>query len=381
MTRNPLAPRTYLLRNAGRTLPLVGVIVLAILLITGIVALMNSIPYSIRTIYKYSAKYTGVASRASGNVTDEAFAIIKRESPVPLGRIVRARGSQAQVKSIVGGWPFVVLAMGQEDIRYYLRRMGNPPVDGRLPRPGAPEILVSEPVARNLRLGLGDAILGPDNPDSYSPLPVKIVGIAKTDYWLMLAPIEYHREFHFPPSDALLVFAQNEADQPRLDRWINERMKGEQVRIFAYFLLEKETNDMFRILYQILNVVIFTLVIVITLMMGMLINIYLSQRIQEFGLLQALGYTKSDLIKRVLGESALVVLVGWALGLAAALGMLRVVKQRLMDPNAFALDPWDRSAYFYTLPVPIMIFVVAVGTMFLRFRRFDPVGVVERRLV
>ncbi|MBX3095916.1 MAG: ABC transporter permease [Fimbriimonadaceae bacterium] len=381
MTRNPLAPRTYLIRNAARTLPLIGVIVLAILLITGIVALMNSIPYSIRTIYKYSAKYTGIASRSNTEVTDKMFAIVKKEAPVPLGRIIRARGSQAQVRSIVGGWPFVVLAMEQADIPYYLKRMGDPPITGRTPKAGMPEILISEPVARNLKVKIGDTVLGPENPDSYSPMEVKVVGIAQTDYWLMLAPIEYHRQFHFPPSDALLVFAQNDSDQDRLDRWIDERMKGEQVRVFAYFLLEEETNEMFQILYKILNVVIFTLVIVITLMMGMLINIYLSQRIQEFGLLQALGYTKNALIRRVLGESVLVVFVGWVCGLAAAYGMLNYVKARLMDPNAFALDIWDQSAYIYTIPVPVMIFIVAVSTMILRFKKFDPVGVVERRLV
>jgi putative ABC transport system permease protein/lipoprotein-releasing system permease protein len=35
----------------------------------------------------------------------------------------------------------------------------------------------------------------------------------------------------------------------------------------------------------------------------------------------------------------------------------------------------------YTLPVPIAIMVAAFTTIYLRFRRFDPVSVVERRLV
>lgn len=371
---------TYLVRNGGKSLPLIGVIVLAVLLIVGIVALMNSIPYSIRTIYKHSKNYTGLVPRSNASVDHNIRKEIRDGSPVPIEPILVIRGSQAQVKSIVGGWPFVVLAMRQDDMRRYAKRLNITKIEGRYPKAGEAEALISEPVARNLKLKLGDPLLKPDNADAYSMFPVKIVGIAQTDYWTMMMPYEYHEKYHFPPYDSALVFAKNPADQDKLDRWIHEKYRGANLRVFAYFLLEEETNSMFRILYQILNVVIFTLVAVITLMMAMLINIYQSQRIQEFGLLQALGYTRRDLIRRVLGESIAVVLVGWILGVAAAQGMLQLVKARLMDPNAFALDVWDRSALLYTIPVPVMIFLAAVGAIWSRFRTFDPVSVVERRL-
>jgi ABC-type antimicrobial peptide transport system permease subunit len=130
-----------------------------------------------------------------------------------------------------------------------------------------------------------------------------------------------------------------------------------------------------------LNVVIGLLVVVITVMMAMLMNIYQSQRLQEFGLLQALGYTKGALLARALAESALVVLAGWLLGVVCAFGLLTLVRAILMEPRAFMLDPWDKTAYLYTAPVPVSIFLAAALTVMARFRRFDPVGVVERRLV
>jgi hypothetical protein len=45
------------------------------------------------------------------------------------------------------------------------------------------------------------------------------------------------------------------------------------------------------------------------------------------------------------------------------------------------LNPLDAPAYLYTVPIPFAILFVAFATVFLRFRRFDPVAVVERRLV
>ncbi len=351
------------------------------MLIMGIVSMMNSIPLSIRTIYDYSRRYTGFTPRGDPELTPKIAERIAKESPVKLGRVLTARGSETVVKSIVGKWPFVVLALAPDDMRYYLDQMGAATVDGRLPQPGKPEAIISDPVARNLGLRVGMSLLGPQNTEGYSPYEVKIVGIARTPKWVMLAPIDYYRQHHFPPIDVLLAFANDPADQAKFDAWALAAFKGDRTRVFAYAQLDKDTNEMFKILYKILNVVIGTLVLVITVMMGMLMNIYQSQRIQEFGLLQALGYTRSQLLSRVLIEAIFVVIGGWMLGLACAYGLLNVVKRVLMDPQAFSLGTFDRVAILYTVPVPIAIFAAALLTVWLRFRRFDPVGVVERRLV
>ena len=379
--RNPLSPSVYLLRNANKTIPLMGVILLAVMLIAGIVSLINSIPLSIKTIYSYSKEYAGLTPRGDASLTPELKSVVEAESPVGLDRVMTVRGMDFEVRSIVGNWPFVILALEQEDIAYYLERQGGGAIDGRLPEAGAAEAVISAPLARNLDLQLGDSLLSPDNPEGYSPNEVEIVGIVNSDVWLALTSIEYHRAYHFPPIDALLVFASSREDQTTFDSWVIDRFEGEQARVFTYQQLEEQADTMFSILYQILNVIIGTLVVVITLMMGMLMNIYLGQRVQEFGLLQALGYTRKRLLNRVMLETVIVVVGGWTFGLAVAFGLLNLVKRVLMDPNAFALNPLDQAAYLYTVPIPVAIFAVAVMTIVLRFKDFDPVGVVERRLV
>ena len=377
----PLGAFTYIGRNGAKTAPLVAVIMLAVLLVAGIVAMMDSIPYSIKVIYSYSATALGITPRGDPELTPKFEHIIRTECPYPIQRIVTCRAAGAQVKSIVGKWPFVVLGLSQEDMRYYLHRLGAEDINGRLPEPGAAEVVISEPVARNRNLKLGSALLSPEDSDNYSPYKVKVVGIAKTTEWIMVSDVEYLRENHFPPIDFLMVFAPDKATQGKLDHWAEKRFKGLRAQIFAYHLLEKDTNDMFSILYRILDVVIGTLVLVITIMMGMLMNIYQSQRLVEFGLLQALGYTKRQLLRRVTVEALLVIVGGWAVGLLLAYTLLNVVKVTLMDPSAFAIDTLDPVAYTYTIPIPIAIFCAALLTVWLRFRNFDPVGVVERRLV
>lgn len=362
-------------------MPLVGVIVLAVLLITGIVSLLNSIPLSIRTIYSYSQEGLGITPRGDTNLTPKIVEEVRRDAPVPLERVMVCRASSSVIRSIVGKWPFIVLGLTQEDMRFYLARQHTTSIIGRLPAPGAAEALISEPISRNLNLRIGSTLLGPKNSDNYSPHEVKVVGIAQTDRWIMIDPIEYQRANHFPPVDFAMIFARNREDKVKLDFWADKRFRGRRAQVFAYHLLEKDTNQNFATLYQILNVVIATLVLVITLMMGLLINIYQSQRLVEFGLLQAIGHSRRKLISRVIAESALFVTSGWLLGILSAYLLLLLVKHQLMDPNAWALNTLDTKALVYTVPAPLAIFGVAILTVFLRFRKFDPVGVVERRLV
>jgi ABC-type lipoprotein release transport system permease subunit len=377
----PLAPTTYLLRNAGKTIPLIGVIVLAVLLVCGIISLINSIPLSIRVIYAYNKEFLGVSPRGDPTQTQKIVQEITSQSPVPVERVMIVRGTSNQVQSIVGKWPFVVVGMAQGDMEWYLRRQMSKGIQGRLPTPGAPEALITKPVAKNLKLRIGSSLLHPDTNESYSPKPVKVVGIADTDRWLMFTSIEYQRENHFPPIDLAMIFAKNVQQQEVLDHWAEDHFKGKRAQLWAFHQIEKNTREMFATLYQILNVVIGTLALVITIMMGMLMNIYQSQRLVEFGLLQAIGYTKKQLLRRVLIESVLVVIAGWVIGMVAGYGLLILAQRVMMEPKSFALNPLDPVAFAYSVPIPFAILLVAIATVVLRFRSFDPVGIVERRLV
>ena len=362
-------------------MPLIAATVLAIILVAGIISLINSIPYSIRTIYKYSETMLGLGPRGDPTLTPHIVEWVSTHSPVKLDRVVGCRVSPSQVKSIVGKWPFVVLGFEPSDMDYFLRRLDVTGISGRLPLSGKPEAVVSEPVARNLGLHLGSELLGPDKNESYSPNSVRVVGIVKTELWTMFTSFDYLKENHFPPVNVALAFAQNKSEQSTLDHWAANTFKGNRAQIFAYFQIEKQTNEMFKTLYKILNVVIGVLVLDVTFMMGMLINIFQGQRLVEFGLLQAIGFTKKQLMKRMFGETFIVVVLGWIIGVFLAFVGLIVAKKVLMDPSAYALNLFDTQAFAYTLVVPVAVLVAGALTIASRFRKFDPVGIVERRLV
>jgi putative ABC transport system permease protein/lipoprotein-releasing system permease protein len=376
----PLSAWVFLIRNPGKTGPLAGVIMLAVLLIAGIVTVMNSIPLSIQTVYGFSRFLTGITSRGDPSkipILEERF----KSSPVPIERKIRCRTTIFNVKSIVGPWPFVMYGLKADDANYFIEKFQLSKIAGRLPEPGEPEAVITEQVSVNLSVGLGDTLLGPDIDRSFSPYPVKVVGIFESKEWLSFTSYDYLAANHFPPLDVFLLFAKNQATQRQLDAWAEQSLKEDRAVVFTYPSLQRDTRETFRTLFKILNVVVGLLVVVIAIMMAMLVNIYLTQRIVEFGLLQAIGITKSQLTWRAIKEVSLVVAIGWLLGALLVYTLLSLIKRQLMDPRAFALDPLDPVAYGYTLSVPIVILLAAIITVWYRFKVFDPIAVVERRIV
>ena len=377
----PLAARIYILRNLGKTLPLIGVIALAVLLIAGIISLMNSIPLSIKTVYRYTENQLVINPRGNLEILSEMRETIKKESPVKIEKTITCRATSRYVNSLVGKWPFVVIGLQQNDMKYVLDKQETIQLQGRYPKKGIPEAIITSPVAQNLNLKIGSLLLKPSESEAFSMNPVQVVGIAKSPMWLMLTSFEYLKKHHFPPMEFLLVFAKNKLDQEKLGAWATKKLEGKKASVFTFQELEERSNAMFKTLYKILNVVVIVLMLVITIMMAMLMNIYLMQRIQEFGLLQSLGFTKKKLLTRVFKEMILVVSSGWLIGVIISYIFLRTVDRYLMQPQAYAIDALDKMAYLYTLIVPMIILIAATMIVYIRFRKFDPIEVIERRVV
>jgi len=374
--RKPLAPHVFLLRNLSRTLPMVVVIALAVLLVAGIVALVNSVPLSVRSIYGYSKAFAAALPRNDPAYLPEMERELE-ESPVPIERVLRIRVAFFNVRSIVGKLPFVLHGISPEDGAFLRERLDLGQLTGRLPSPGAPEAVITRRLATNLGVNIGDVLLSPADPQNYSPQVVRVVGIHESDLWFAYGDFDYVARNHLPPVDDLIIVAK---DQRAFDRWAVEHFRGSRARILTHEELLRETDDSLRVLLQLLSVVIGLLVVVVTVMIGLFINIYLGQRLTEFGLLQAIGYTRSFLTRRASAEAALLVGLGWVLGVLLSLAVLWAAKVTLMDPKAYYLEPLDRVALAYTLPLPLSVLAASLLTIRLRFRKFDPVVVIERRV-
>jgi hypothetical protein len=376
---SPLSPLLFLWRNPGQTVPLATVIVMAVMLIAGIVALLNSIPNAIRTVYGYSEAFALVWPRGGGEEADEISKML--DGAPHVGSEYRVRLALTRVKTLVGEWPFFVYGLDGEAMRHVLDRLGLRVTEGRLPRNGQPEVLVSRSVARNKGLGLGSVLLDPQTPEEWAPMKVRVVGIADGKQWFAVTSSDFIKGRFFPDSESLLLMAGEPRHQRALDGWVTEKLKNTRARVFTMQELDRETREDLATLYVILDTAIAALVILLATMMGMLANIHFSQRMVEFGLLQAIGHSRRFLLARVMWETLAVVVGAWVAGCIASHFALEIVRHVVMEPKGYPMETAGWSTYRYTLCVPVAVGLFALVTVWWRFRRFDPVAIVERRLV
>jgi ABC-type lipoprotein release transport system permease subunit len=373
----PLSPWLYFRRNPGKTLPVSFVIVIAVALVACVVSLVDSIDLTVLTMYGYNRYFTVVTPRNSLVVAEDIAELIRKQ---PLtGEMYRARPAFTVVKTIFGKMPFVVFGIGPDARRVTLLRCGLHLHTGRLPVDGAAELALSEEIARNRKLKLGDVVLKPDSEDSYSVVPMRLVGTLKGSVWLALTSEQFIREHFMVSPQGFLIMAKDPAKQDALDVALEKSVDKSRARIWTYRELVRETKDALSSLYLIMATVIGIIVFAIAFLTGMLANIYFTQRLPEFATLSAIGYQRSTLLWRVFNETAILSVTGWVLGSALTFGVLQIIKAGILTPRGLLLDPYDIAAYRYTLPLPISISGFALVAIGGRLRRLDPVAIIERR--
>lgn len=364
-----------------------GVIVLSVFLICAVATIANSIGLTVRTIYRYTEFFTYVVpQRTTLVVPDDQRAIVKADPR--LERAIEGSIFFINIKTVVGRLPFVVLGVAEDDRTYLAERMGTKLLSGRWPAEGMPECVLSEPIAENKGLKIGDTVAGPTDEGGIAgaPMPVRLVGIVKGPVWIAFCDKSFCDATFLATPRCLLYTGKTAKDLEALNSAmmpLHNKTAGKldpsKVNVLSRQNLIAEVEDSLSTMYLILEVVVYTVIFVIALMSGMLSNIYFTQRIPEFGVLAALGYGRWRLIRRILSETALLTTLGWILGAVLSFLLLSYLKDSVFRTRGLFINPLDWFAMQRTLPIPIAITFFSVITIAVRLLRLDPVSIIERR--
>lgn len=350
---------------------------MAVALVASVVTLVNSIDLTVMTMYGYQRHFSVVTPR-NALVVNPEIAAAARNDPRVAG-FYPARPAFTVVKTIFGKMPFVIFGLKQDARQEILSRCGLKLAAGRMPEEGKAEVALHADIARNKHLKLGDVVLQPDSEDSYAIVPTRLVGTFEGPVWLAITSESFIRS-NFPVApQGYVIVAHNEEEQRQLDKVLDRKLDKARCRLWTYASLVRDTREALSSLYLIMNVVIAIIIFSIAFLTGMLANIYFMQRLPEFATLAAIGYQRYGLLRRALAETGLLCVFGWVLGSALTVGILIVIQATIMRPRGLLLEPFDFSAYRYTIPLPVAICIFAIWPIGRKLRTLDPVTIIERR--
>ncbi|OAI41048.1 hypothetical protein AYO40_03960 [Planctomycetaceae bacterium SCGC AG-212-D15] len=232
----------------------------------------------------------------------------------------------------------------------------------QLAEPGAARILVSDNFAALYHVRRGDTIslAGPAG-----PVPVEVVGTVEDYSWNLGAIIMdrgfYREQFQDRRADAFNVFVKPGADVNAIREDVLRRAGVEHGLIVA--TRAEVRNHIEGVIQRLYNIaysqeIVMALVAALGVVTALLISVI--QRRHEIGVLRALGATRSQVLRSVLAEAALMGLIGTAIGLAVGVPIEWYILQVILFEEAgftFAVSvPWTEAGV-----IAVLALVVATG--------------------
>jgi hypothetical protein len=114
------------------------------------------------------------------------------------------------------------------------------------------------------------------------------------------------------------------------------------------------------------------------IVVGIVNQIAISQRLPELGLLNAYGHHQKRLIRRLAMESAAVTGLSWIIGLVLSFIVLVWMKTGIYYDKGMELELLNLTPLWFVVPIPLTVIVLSSFGIVRVFTKFDSVAIVER---
>jgi len=390
----PLASTTFYKRHGKRAVMLIGAMSLMIMAVVMTIFLL-AVSYDAQEPgLGYLSRLSIVRAPGAGRGLDPGVVAQVKTHPavakvIPVAPRIHMLSVSIPPFVNAEASPFGIYA---EDMAYLVDLYGLEMKEGSLPRPHSNEMVIPEIIAQNRNLKIGDVIGDLETPayPGAEALPAKFVvsGIFSKssapidENWLGFVSLEFlesHEFFPFPDVPPVIVVPKA-GQKDTLDDWLeNELTWDRSVSALTYRQeldrIQKSARN------QMLQMALLEsfIAIVAAIALAVLNYIFISQRESEFGLLNALGYGRLQLVWRTMRETFFTTGIAWAFSAFLCFLGLLSLQFVVFAPLGLRLNFINLTPWFFTLPIPVLVIAVTTSTIARTLSRLDPVSIIERR--
>jgi len=380
---NPLTPFTYYRRHKRQALLLLCLISLTTLGVCVMVRLLDSVAEHAYTAEGYLSRFSVVS--AVGPALEPGVVSQIRAHP-DVAQVIPEKDLYINVPPLQNS--FRLFGVSEADVQVLLDVCDVRLKEGRLLRPHTNEIVLSEKVASVLGLRIGDQIGRSVNANYYGAIPTELVlvGILGSDPSASSAPsirlglVSYEyldgHELYASPSSGLVVVAR-EGRKTVVDDFLETTISSPCADVWTYRRMAELSAQLMRTFHLIFGIVDCLVAVVIALIVVTISQIALAQRTPNFGLLNAVGYSRRRLVRQLTLETASVAGVGWLGGLALSWLLFAWLKVNVFEPG-MELNLANLTPIWFAAPIPLAVTGVTAVSTLRMFARFDAVSIIER---
>jgi hypothetical protein len=375
---DPLSPWTYGRRNVRKILPtviiLTFVVMLVVVILSTLAGLRDSTLVYTREFDEWTLVFPKRDTRLPRTLIQEIAAHPATE------RVIDSRNCFVRVKTLIGPMPFNLRAARPEEIDYLLKRVDARLKEGALPRPGTSEVALHENIMKANGWSIGREFGIDVDEDDWMPGRFRVVGVLEGPTPIGVCSFDFLNNPLMYAFSAKLWERVVAVARPGRIGELNAFLRSHKdVKVYDKTRAVDDVVQGFDRIILVFRFISITLIVVVSFVVGLLNNIFFAQRIDEFAVLLAIGHTKRRLFRMVFGETALMMALSWALGLALGLGLFAAFRYIVLLPRGIPIPFWHAGPLLVSLALPVVAQVFAVMTVLGRLRRIDPVQIIERR--
>lgn len=375
---NPFSPWTYVRRNTRKVLPTVIILAFVVMLVIVILSTLGGLRESSLVYTREFDQWSLVFPKRDTRLTRTVLEAIAAHPATE--RLIDSRNCWVRVKTLIGPMPFNLRAARREEMDYLLGRVEARLKQGRLPRPGTSEVALHEDLMKANGWALGREFGIDVDEEDWMPGRFSVVGILAGPTPIGLCSFEYLNNPLIYTFSAKLWERVIVVARPGRLAELNAYLRGERdLKVYDKARAVEDVVQGFDRIILVFRFISVTLIIVVTLVVGLLNNIFFAQRIDEFAILLAIGHAKPRLVRMVSGESAVLMSLSWALGVALGLALFAGFRAWVLLPRGIPIPFWHAGPLGFSLLLPLLAQLFAIVTVTGRLRRLDPVTIIERR--
>ncbi|MBN1659104.1 MAG: hypothetical protein JXA93_11905 [Anaerolineae bacterium] len=286
--------------------------------------------------------------------------------------------------------PLETYGVTADDLAYLVQLYGLELAEGHLPRPGSHEIVIPWTASKNRDLRVGDVIGDPARA-IYSdapalPVPLVVSGIFRRpqdpaeDVWLSFTSREtVDGDPALWNAGTTLLIVPQAGQKAALDDWLDNEIADDQRMVLTAGMQQEWFDEAMTTGLFAISLMESIIAVVAALGLAGLNYLFVTQRHAEFGVLNALGQSRRQLVQRVTRETLFTTGAAWLLGLAGCAAVLAVLHYQQYAPLGLRLDFFNLTPWLYTLPIPAAVIAASAATAAWMLSRLDPVALIERR--
>jgi len=375
---DPLSPWTYGRRNFRKILPTLIILTFVVTLVVVILTTLAGLKASTLVYTREFDHWTVLFPKKDTRISKETREALATHPDVE--RLLDSRNCFMRVRTLIGPVPYHLRAARADEMEFLMARCEARVREGRLPKPGTSEVALHENLMRANDWQLGAEFGMEVSEDDWMPGRFRVVGVLEGPTPLGLASFEYLNNplvyaFSAKLWERLIVVPRAGRVAP-VNAFVREL---KDVKSWDKARAVDEVSQGFDRIILIFKFISALLIVVVSVTVGLIHNIFFGQRMDEFAILLAIGHTKRRLFGTVTMETAAIMAVSWAAGVALAFAVLWAFRAAVLLPRGIPLPVAQPLAVILSLSLPLVAQVFASWTVIGRLRRLDPVSIIERR--